>query len=209
MLATGAMVSGLAACSGGGGGSAAAVTPPPNRAPLISGFAPDAIVMREPYQFVPNAADLDNDGLTFSIDNLPRWAVFDASTGALSGTPGPADIGRYENIVIHVSDGELSAALPAFHIDVFPTATGSATLTWIAPTLRRDQTPLSDLAGFRIYWGKAQDSYRHSVQIDNPGITTYVVDGLTPDVWYFSMTALDSGGVESGVSQQVSKLVEP
>lgn len=207
MLAIGVAVSGLAACGGGGGGGGD--SPAANRTPLISGLAEDAVVMRERYEFVPNSADLDGDSLTFSVRNAPVWADFDATTGMLSGTPGPADIGRYENIVISVSDGELTASLAPFYIDVFATATGSATLSWESPTLRRDKTPLNDLAGFRVYWGKAEDSYAHSVQIDNPGVTTYVIDGLTPDLWYFAMTALDSSGVESGVSNQVSKLIEP
>ena len=56
--------------------------------------------------------------LTFSIANQPSWASFDTSTGRLSGTPGDADAGSYANIGINVSDGEFTASLPAFTINV-------------------------------------------------------------------------------------------
>src|SRR5690606_18051920 len=63
-------------------------------------------------------SDADGDKLTFSISNRPSWASFDSATGRLSGTPGAADVRTYSNIVISVSDGEASAALPGFSIVV-------------------------------------------------------------------------------------------
>ena len=59
---------------------------------------------------------------------------FNTSTGALTGTPTNADVGATAGIVISVSDGELSAALPAFTLTVTnvndaPTITGSPAIT--------------------------------------------------------------------------------
>ena len=71
------------------------------------------------YSFTPTAADVDSGTtLVFSISNKPAWASFSSSTGVLSGTPQRSDVGTTQSIVISVSDGELSASLPAFNLQV-------------------------------------------------------------------------------------------
>jgi hypothetical protein len=87
-------------------------------APTISGVRPTGAIVGVAYNFLPKASDADGDTLTFSIQNKPGWLVFNTSTGRLSGTPSSAHIGTYSNIVIRVSDGGASAALPAFSIAV-------------------------------------------------------------------------------------------
>ncbi|WP_430458216.1 Ig-like domain-containing protein [Rheinheimera sp.] len=95
------------------------VTPEvPNSAPTISGSPATTAIEGAGYSFVPAAADSDGDTLTFTISNKPAWASFSSSTGALSGTPGKADIGTTSGIVISVSDGVTSASLPAFSLTV-------------------------------------------------------------------------------------------
>jgi hypothetical protein len=125
----------------------------------------------------------------------------------LSGIPDQADVGTYANIRINVSDGEASASLSPFTIDVLGTATGVATLSWVAPTENSAGEPLEDLAGYKIYWGQSEGSYTNSVTIDNPGVTTFVMDQLAPATWYFVATAFDSQGVESHFSNVASKVV--
>jgi len=90
----------------------------PNDPPQISGAPPTTATVDQQYLFLPNASDPDGDGLTFSIVNRPSWASFNATTGRLRGTPVEGDEGVYSNIEISVSDGELSAALPAFSVTV-------------------------------------------------------------------------------------------
>ncbi len=91
-----------------------------NDAPTITGTPATVIRRGETYEFEPSATDVDSDNLTFAIINQPSWANFDTATGALTGTPLRNDEGLYNNIVISVSDGTLSAALPAFTIEVGP-----------------------------------------------------------------------------------------
>ena len=118
--------------------------------------------------------------LTFSIQNLPSWATFSTSTGALSGTPSAA--GTFSNIVISVSDGTTTMTLPAFTITVGSTATqGSATLTWAAPTANTDGTsPVAPLSGYHIYYGTTQGALTQMIIITNPATTTYTITGLAP-----------------------------
>jgi hypothetical protein len=42
----------------------------------------------------------------------------------------------------------------------------------------------------------------------NPGITTYVVESLTPNTYYFTVTALNSTGAESVFSNTASKTIQ-
>ncbi|MFP3608108.1 putative Ig domain-containing protein, partial [Paraburkholderia sp. SIMBA_053] len=60
----------------------------------------------------------DDDTLTFSITNMPVWASFNTSNGALTGTPSSEHVGVTAGVIISVSDGTTNAALPAFSIEV-------------------------------------------------------------------------------------------
>jgi hypothetical protein len=109
-----------------------------NKAPEISGAAVTSAQVDRPYAFKPTAADADGDKLTFSIQGKPSWAIFDMSTGTLYGTPSAAHTGTYSNIVISVSDGNLTAALAPFSITVEPALSKTVTLKWTAPTMNTD-----------------------------------------------------------------------
>lgn len=174
-----------------------------NSPPSLSG-TPDGVVLENSfYEFVPSAADPNGDTLTFAINNRPGWAEFDPTTGALYGTPGAADVGRYSAIQIAVSDGLSTAELSAFDIDVVSTTLASVTLQWQPPTENTDGTPLTDLAGYRIYYGVDPADLSDLIKLPNPGLTTYVIEELTPNTWYFAMTSVNERGQESDLSNQL------
>jgi hypothetical protein len=187
-----------------GGGTGSDVS----SAPTISGDPPRSAMQDSQYSFTPAASDPDGDPLTFTVQGLPSWATFNASTGRISGTPGPGDLGSYAKIRLRVSDGKSTLALATFAIDVVATSTGAATVSWMPPTEKIDGSPLLDLAGYRIYWGRTEHSYTQSVTLDNPGLTSYVVEQLTAGTWYFAATALDAAGMESRFSNVASKTIE-
>ncbi|EPN4952878.1 Ig-like domain-containing protein [Vibrio diabolicus] len=90
-----------------------------NDSPVITGTPSTQVDEDSVYQFVPAALDADPaDTLTYLIANMPLWATFDKTTGALSGTPSNSDVGTYPDIVISVSDGTISSSLSAFSITV-------------------------------------------------------------------------------------------
>ena len=206
----------LSGCGGGDeesptSGTAQPPSGPPtgstNRAPTISGTAPPSVNASSPYSFAPTAADADGDTLAFSIQNKPAWATFNTSTGRLSGTPAPADVGTYSNITISVSDGKTSTSLSAFAIAVVTVSNGSATLSWTAPTENEDGSTLSNLAGYRIVYGTSASALTNTIQIFNPSVTTYVVENLAPATWYFAVTAVNSTGAESNYSNVANKQI--
>ncbi|MDX1481814.1 MAG: putative Ig domain-containing protein, partial [Woeseiaceae bacterium] len=197
--------------TGSGGGSSSspdepADPSPANQPPAISGTPPTSVTAGSAYAFTPTASDPDGDPLSFSVENLPGWASFDASTGRISGTPAAGDVNTYESIRITVSDGAASASLGAFSIVVNAMSSGSITLNWAPPTQNTDGTPLTDLAGYRILWGQ-NGSYDNAVTIDNPGVTTYVVENLASGSWEFSATAYNAAGVESEFASPITRNV--
>jgi hypothetical protein len=159
------------------------------------------------YAFSPTASSPHGAPLVFSISSTPAWASFNTSTGQLTGTPALTDVGTFANITISVNDGTATASLAAFTITVQPGTTGSATLSWTVPTTRTDGTPLTTLAGFRIYYGPAVGNYPNKISVPNPGITTYVIDDLLSGTYYFVATAYDANGLESDYTPPGSKTI--
>jgi len=181
--------------------------PSGNSSPIISGNPDQAILVGNMYDFEPSASDPDGDSLTFSVTNRPTWASFDASTGRLSGQPTLGNIGTYADIVITVSDGSSSRSMSAFSVTVSQTALGSVTLSWAAPTENADGSQLTDLAGYKIFYGKSSGTYDNEIRIDNPGLTTYVVDNLLPDTYFFAAKSFNNSGVDSAFSGEAIRTV--
>jgi len=178
-----------------------------NRAPTISGTPLLSLNVLSPYSFQPSASDPDGNTLTFSIQNRPAWASFSTSTGLLSGTPALTDIATFSNIIISVSDGTASASLPAFSLSVLQAATGSALISWTAPTTNTDGTTLTNLASYRVLYGRAANSLDQVSPVSNPGVTSYTVESLATGNWYFAVVAVNANGAESDLSNVAMKTV--
>jgi hypothetical protein len=171
-----------------------------NVAPLISGQPTGAVTENVFYEFVPSASDADGDSLVFIISNQPVWADFDPMTGALYGTPTPVHVATFSNIEIAVTDGTHTVALPTFSVDVQPAPRLSVTLNWQPPQENTDGTVLEDLTGYRIYYQDLNGQYNMLEQLSNPGLSSYMLEGLAPGIWSFAMTALNNAGIESDFS---------
>jgi hypothetical protein len=178
-----------------------------NRAPTIFGTPNSAVMTGDTYSFTPSASDADGDPMTFSIANKPRWASFDTTTGRLSGQALLGDEGLYQRISISVTDGGATSSLPEFSIQVTQTALGSMTLTWIAPTENSDGTVLTDLAGYNLYYGVSAGNYPNRIRINNPSISTYIIENLLPDTYFVVATSFNASGIESVFSNMATKMV--
>jgi len=86
--------------------------------------------------------------------------------------------------------------------------TGTALLTWDAPTTRTDGSPFDDLAGYKIYYGIAPDQLKCQIEIRDPTRTASRVPELSPGTWYFAVVSFDSAQVESELSGIVSKQID-
>jgi hypothetical protein len=179
-----------------------------NRAPTISGTPARSVNVGSAYSFRPTASDADGNTLTYSIANRPSWAAFNTSTGLLSGTPGATAVGSYGNIVISVSDGRATTSLAAFSISVVDVSNGGATLSWTPPTQNTDGTSLTNLAGYRIAYGTSSTALTQTIQVSNPGLSSYTISNLSPGTYYFAVRAYTSSGTESGNSNVQTKTVQ-
>ncbi|MES9859970.1 MAG: putative Ig domain-containing protein [Candidatus Thiodiazotropha sp. LLP2] len=182
-----------------------------NTAPVITGNPDQSVLVGDGYVFTPNASDADNDTLTFSVSNLPSWANFNSSNGTLSGTPAEADEGSYNNIVISVTDGTDTASLSPMTLVVEATqttpTTGSVTVNWVAPSTRTDGSSLSmsDISGYRLYMGTTANNLSPVVDLDDSTANNHVMDNLETGTYYFAITAYDTIGNESDLSNVVAK----
>ncbi len=89
--------------------------------------------------------------------------------------------------------------------DTATVAGGSATLIWAAPTTNTNDSPLTDLAGYYIYYGSSADTMTQMITLVDAQATSYVVKGLTSGTWYFAIEAYDSAGNRSALSNVAAK----
>jgi len=184
------------------------VRTPSNTPPTISGSPATTIQAGHAYNFQPRAADPDSQTLRFGIANKPAWASFDDATGQLSGTPTDAQVGTYTNIVVSVSDGVSSATLPPFSITVTGTATGTAELSWTAPTLNDDGSALTNLAGYKVRYGQSAGNLDQGLDVPGAGTTAIVINDLGTGTWYFTVASYTNTGVQSVPAGPVYKTIQ-
>lgn len=80
-------------------------------------------------------------------------------------------------------------------------------ITWVSPTESEDGSPLTDLAGFKVYWKTDEEAvYTEHEIIEDKHATQYTL-GLTVDgstKVFLAMTAYDLEGNESVFSNELS-----
>lgn len=106
------------------------------------------------------------------------------------------------------TSGAASSSVAAQSEDSNPAPTdNSADVSWTAPTTNTNGTALTDLAGYRIYYGTSPDTLDQTIDVANAGAADYVVEGLTPGTWYFAVAAYTNTGLQSGLSNITSKTI--
>jgi hypothetical protein len=104
-------------------------------------------------------------------------------------------------------DGEMTRRRPS-HTAPAPApapTTANVTVSWTAPTENTNGTAVGALGGYVIYYGTSATQYSTTISVANPGVTTYVVDGLdVGKTYYFAVAAVSAAGVESALSSQLA-----
>ena len=85
---------------------------------------------------------------------------------------------------------------------------GSVALSWSAPESRIDGSPLTNLAGYRIDYGLMSGVYDYEIDVNNPGVLSYVVENLAPGEWFFAVSAYDADGLESDPSNEAVRTID-
>jgi hypothetical protein len=93
----------------------------------------------------------------------------------------------------------LTAFISIFYIFTPKAFPAQVTLAW-------DPNTESDIAGYKLYYGNASESYSQVIDVANT--TLYTVNNLTNgNTYYFAVTAYDTSGYESEHSNEVSKTI--
>jgi Fibronectin type III domain len=87
------------------------------------------------------------------------------------------------------------------------TSETTATVSWEAPTTNTNGTALTDLVGYRIYYGSSPEHLSHTQKISTIGLQTYVIEDLGPGTWYFAVMAIAANGAESQLSNMAVKTI--
>jgi hypothetical protein len=84
----------------------------------------------------------------------------------------------------------------------------SVTLSWVAPEFNEDGSPLTNLAGYRIYYGETSGTYTDSVTIiGKTSITTVIGNLPNGSTIHFVVTAFNLHGNESAYSNEIMTTV--
>jgi hypothetical protein len=119
-----------------------------------------------------------------TITNLQQTSVFSLTCSGAGGT---------------VSD--------SVSVTVETNSTGTALLSWTPPTQNTDGTALTDLAGYKIYYGTESGNYTEVVTLNDPGVPSHQIDNLSSGEWFFVMTSFNSQNIESSYSNEASKII--
>ena len=87
------------------------------------------------------------------------------------------------------------------------TTDGSADVSWTPPTTNTNGSALTNLAGFRIYYGTDPGALKQTIDVPNAGASDYVIQGLAQGTWYFAVVAYTNGGLQSSFSSVASKTI--
>ena len=83
--------------------------------------------------------------------------------------------------------------------------TANIDLSWVAPVEREDNGPiaLSEIAGYKIYYGSTQGQYPNNITINDGSAVGYTFQNFTAGTYYFVITTIDTEGRESEFSAEV------
>jgi|GEM_PF-1592943 len=85
-----------------------------------------------------------------------------------------------------------------------PAPVGMTTVTWSSPALSTDGSALTDLVGYRIYYGTTSSNLTKTVNVSGATVTSQVVNGLASGTYYFAVAAIDSADVANNLTNLVS-----
>jgi hypothetical protein len=151
-----------------------------------------------------------NESITLSWDSTN--ADYCTASGDWSGNRTVSGALTIDNITVNSTytltcSGPGGSSSDSVIISVSQVSNGTAFLSWTAPTENTDSTVLTDLSGYKIYYGKSPGNYTEVITINEPGRTSYQINNLSSGEWYFVVVALNSSDMESEPSEEVSKVI--
>ncbi len=144
-----------------------------------------------------------SDTSTQNLTAAVTWTSANTATATISnaaGSNGLATPVATGTTTIKAASGSVTAST------ALTVADRSASLSWDPATTNTDGTPLTDLAGYKLHYGTSSGNYTASVSVGAG--TSYVLSNLAAGTYYFTVTTVNTGGVESAYSNEVSKTIQ-
>ncbi|MCG7198837.1 fibronectin type III domain-containing protein [Marinobacter pelagius] len=87
--------------------------------------------------------------------------------------------------------------------------TGTAKLSWVAPSTRTDGEGLTmgELDSYVINYGQDANDLGNTIEINDASTMEYTIDQLGAGEWFFSIQVIDTNGLISPPSEIVSKTI--
>lgn len=100
---------------------------------------------------------------------------------------------------LRASAGLAVVAIGVFFLSFSAVASSNLTVAW-------NQSSLTNVAGYKLYYGTASHAYSNSVVAGNT--TTATITGIIPGkTYYFAASTYDAAGTESALSSEISYTV--
>ena len=140
--------------------------------------------------------------ITWSTDNATECSASGAWSGSIetSGEYTTPPLTDTQSFSLTCSNSSQNA------VAVLSIRVGDLMVSWDAPTHNVDGSRLTDLAGFKVYWGTQPGSYTESRRVD-ANTLQWVFEDLSSGTYHVAVTALRDFGVESEFSAEVVKIV--
>lgn len=139
------------------------------------------------------------------LSTVLSWDVKDVDTCLASGSWSGAKAAKGTQAIT----GLAASATYTLLCTRAASTTGSANLTWMAPTQNTDGSALTNLSGFKILYGPAATQLTQTIGVNDKAAAAYKVTGLAVNsTVHFAMRAV-AGALESANTGTVSSLIKP
>ncbi len=180
-------------CSGAGGGAVGQL-----RVQVDGGTGVSVTLTASP----PSVLSGDTVTLNWSSDNATQCTASGDWSGlqALAGSFVAGPISATTNFQL-TCEGQAGSALAMVSVGLV-----DKIVRWQAPTQNVDGSQLTDLAGYRVYWGVSSRNYTGNHTINSATVTQWEAT-LAAGEYYFALTAFDVQDNESAYSNEVLKTI--
>jgi len=171
-------------------------------------LGPDLTVdIGESVHLDPTIKNLDTDTISYLWIQTSGNPISlpDNNSSYIAFTPLVNDLLEFE---LTVTDNQEQEYKDAVSVTVLPeNGKYTAQLNWTAPTENEDGSILTNLAGYKIYYGQSITNLNVSIVVNAPLETSYDISNLDSDnSYFFCISAYSAAGFESKCSDTVSIL---
>jgi uncharacterized protein YjdB len=142
-----------------------------------------------------------SDGSTQTITPTVTWGTSNSTIATISNSLGSNGLAAgvvAGTVTISAVSGSVSASTV-----LTVNSTGSLILSWKAPTTNTDGSSLTNLGGYKVFWGTSSGVYTTTLDVGN--VLQYALNNFAGGyTYYFAVKAYNASSVESSYSNEAS-----